>query len=129
MSNSTGCGVISKRITILHLEVDVGVDEVLVEDAAGGQIGVVGLEGCRAPRAASRRPSGSPSTLPRQVVEVLVGRRAPIDLVRDAVEARHQHGGEGEIGFAVGSGKRTSMRFAFGSSRRDAAGGERLRDE
>ena len=36
--------------------------------------------------------------LRRQVVEVLVHRRAGIDLVRDAVEARHQHRREGEIG-------------------------------
>ena len=36
--------------------------------------------------------------LRRQVVEILVHRRAGIDLVVDAVEAGHQHRGEGEIG-------------------------------
>ena len=34
----------------------------------------------------------------RQIVEILVHRRTRIDLVLDAVEAGHQHRGEGEIG-------------------------------
>src|SRR5262249_56024720 len=34
----------------------------------------------------------------RQVVEVLVDGGAGIELVLDAVETRHQHGGKGEVG-------------------------------
>src|SRR5690606_33083477 len=34
----------------------------------------------------------------RQIVEILVGGIAGVDLVLHAVEASHQHGGEGEVG-------------------------------
>src|SRR5579885_3772614 len=72
---------------VLHLEVDVGVDEVLVEHAALQEIVVVGVK--RSERFAQRAADGQ-NLLQlgrRQIVQVLVHRRAGIELVLDTVEA------------------------------------------
>ena len=82
-----------------HLQVDVAVDEVVVEHAAGLEELAVLVEFFRAPGAANRTPSGSASARPA------ADRRDPcpspiagIELVLDAVEAGHQHRGKAEIG-------------------------------
>ena len=82
-----------------HLQLDVGVDHVVGEDAAGleevavlvealerfAQAAAHGRDLASAPPAAGRRGS-CPSAV------------AGMDLVLDAVEAGHQHGGEAEVG-------------------------------
>jgi hypothetical protein len=50
----------------------------------------------------------------RGAVDVLVQRLARIDLVLDAVEARHHHGREAQVAVAGGSGVRYSTRFDLG---------------
>ena len=50
----------------------------------------------------------------RQVVQVLVGRVARVDLVLDAVQAIIISAAKHMYGLARGSGKRVSMRRAFG---------------
>ena len=87
------------------LQRDVALDLVLGEDVAVQQELVVGLErGQRlAERAADGRDLGQ--LLRRQVVEVLVRRRARVDLVADAVDAGHQQRREGEVGVGAGVGE------------------------
>src|SRR5262245_43877894 len=72
-----------------HLQVDIAVDEVLVEYAAGQQEAVVLLELLErlAQRPAHRR--NLLQLLGRQVVEILVDRCPWIELVLDAVETGH----------------------------------------
>jgi hypothetical protein len=86
---------------LLHLQRDVGVDHVVAEHAAAGQelaILVQVLE-----RLVERRAHGRDLRVffRRQVVQVLVGRFARVDLVLHAVQARHHHGGEARYGLAV----------------------------
>ncbi len=63
--------------------------------------------------------------LGRQVVDVLVQRLARVDLVLDAVEARHQHGGEGEVAVAgrVRGAELDALGLGRGGVHRDADGG------
>src|SRR5581483_3576933 len=78
---------------VLALPRDPGLDEVLAEDVALEQELVVRLE--RVERLRER-----PGHLLDAVVvleKVEVGRLARVEAALDAVEARHQHGGEGEI--------------------------------
>src|SRR5262249_46468996 len=83
---------------LLHLEVRVGVEEVIVEHPARFEEGAILLE--VAERLAQRAAHGGDlfELRRRQVVEVLVDGGAGIELVLDAVETRHQHGGKGEGG-------------------------------
>ena len=83
---------------LCHLQLDVAVDLVVVEDAAGLQEAAVLVEALQ--RFAQRAADGRDllQFLRRQVVEILVHRLAGMDLVLDAVEAGHQQGGEGEVG-------------------------------
>src|SRR5207302_9477679 len=85
---------------LLHLEFDIAVDEVVVEHAAGFEELAVLVEIVErlAQRAAHRLDLLE--LLTRQIVEVLVDRRAPVELAADAVNPGHQHGGETEIGIA-----------------------------
>src|ERR1044072_4463559 len=80
-----------------HLQLDVAVDEVVIEHAAGLEELAVLVEIAEglAQRAAHRR--NLLELLRRQVVEVLVHRGARVELVLDAVETGHQHRGEAEI--------------------------------
>ena len=80
-----------------HLQVDVAVDEVVVEHAAGLEEAAVLVELSErlAQRAAHRRDLLQLRR--RQIVEILVDGFARIELVLDAVEAGHQHRREGEI--------------------------------
>src|SRR6266852_7582610 len=81
----------------LHLELDVHLDEIVVEHPAAFEELAVLVE--IAERLA-QRPAHRGDLLElarRQVVEVLVDRRAGIELVLDAVETRHQHRRERQI--------------------------------
>ena len=75
-----------------------------------------------AQRAADRRDLLQ--LLRRQVVEVLVHRLAGMDLVLDAVEAGHQHRGEGEVGVRarIGEADLDALGLRVVGDR-DAAGG------
>src|ERR1041385_2753285 len=81
-----------------HLQLDVTVDEVVIEHAAGLEEVAILVEATErlAQRAAHRR--NLLQFLRRQVVEVLVHRGARIELVLHAIEAGHQHRGKAEIG-------------------------------
>ena len=115
---------------LLPLEVHVGVDEVVREDVALLQEIAVGVETFQG---LAQRPADHGHALQflgRQVVKVLVDRIAGVGLVLDAVEARHQHGGEGEIGVGRRVGVADLDPLAVGvavSGMRHAA--ERLRAE
>ena len=87
-----------KRVTSSILSVDVGVDQVVGEHAAAGQELAILVEVVErhVERAAHRRDLLV--LLGRQVVEVLVGGVARVDLVLHAVQAGHQHRGEREVG-------------------------------
>src|SRR5205085_10330551 len=85
---------------LLHLEFDIAVDEVVVEYAAGFEELAVLVE---IVERLAQRPAHRLDLLEfltRQIVEVLVDRWAPVELAADAVDSRHQHGGETEIGIA-----------------------------
>ena len=106
MSNSTGCGVISVRIDLGHAQLDVGVDHVVGEHAAGLQERRGPCRGCRAPRAGCRTPSGSSTAPPA------AGRTGSCPsaspgwiLFVDAVHAGHQHRGKAEIRVGGGIGE------------------------
>src|SRR4029450_3234008 len=83
---------------LLHLEVYVSVDEVIVEHPARLEEGPILVE--IAERLAQRAAHGGDllEFRGRQVVEIFVDGGAGIELVLDAVETRHQHGSEGEVG-------------------------------
>ena len=83
---------------VLHLQLDIAVDEVVVEHAAGLQERAILVEVLEslAERAANGRDLLQ--LLRGKVVEILVHGCARINLVDDAVEASHQHRGEREVG-------------------------------
>jgi hypothetical protein len=97
-----------------HLQLDVGVDLVVVEDAAGLQELAVASRLSRASRSEPQTVGMSFSFFRRQVVEVLVHGLARMDLVLDAVEPAISMAAKARYGLAIGSGKRTSTRLAFG---------------
>ncbi len=80
-----------------HLQVDVGVDEIVVHHAAGLEEVAVGIEALE--RLAERAADGRDvlQLFRRQRVEVLVHGRTRIDLLVDAVEAGHHQGCEGQV--------------------------------
>src|SRR5215213_1495358 len=82
---------------LLHLEVYVSVDEVIVEHPARLEEGAILVE--IAERLAQRAAHGGDllELRRRQVVEILVDGGAGIEPVLDAVETRHQHGSKGEV--------------------------------
>ena len=92
----------------LALQGDVRVDHVVREDPAFEEEVAVGVE--RVERNFERRGDGRDLRVffGRQIVEVLVGRFARMDLVFDPVAAKPRYG------LQSGSGKRTSTRRAFG---------------
>ncbi|MPL90543.1 hypothetical protein SDC9_36596 [bioreactor metagenome] len=85
-------------VDFFPLERGVALDQALGEHVAGEQEVVIGFQRFQSftQRAADGRDRGQ--FFRRQVVEVLVRRRARIDLVLDAVEAGHHQRREGEIG-------------------------------
>jgi hypothetical protein len=87
---------------LLHLERDVAVDDVVGEDAAGGQELAVLIQFVQ--RLIQRIADLRDGLLlfRRQVVEVLVHGIARVDLVLDAVEAGHHHGRERQVRVAHG---------------------------
>src|SRR5204863_4866347 len=91
-----GVGGVLEADDLGHFEVDVGVDEVVVEHAAGGEEAAAFVEAGE--RLAQRAAHGGDLLQlgGRQVVEVFVDGGAGVELVLDAVEAGHQHGGEAE---------------------------------
>ena len=86
-----------QRDDLFHLQLDIGIDLVVGEDIALGQVRTVGAEALErlAQRCADGRDLGQ--FLGRQVVQVLVHGIARMDLVLDAVEAGHQHRREGQV--------------------------------
>src|SRR5664279_965217 len=80
-----------------HLQLDIAIDEVVVEYAPVLEERAILVEilECLAKRTAHRRDRLE--FFLRQVVEVLVHRRSGVELVLDAVEARHQHRGKAQI--------------------------------
>src|SRR5439155_23046931 len=80
-----------------HLQVEVAIDEVVVEYTSGLKEVAVLVEITE--RLAQRAAHGGDllELSGRQIVEVLVDRRARIELVLDAVEPGHQHRGKTEI--------------------------------
>src|SRR5215218_9646495 len=113
-----------KALHLGHLELDVAIDEVVAEHAAGLEEGAVAVEVDErlTERAADRRDL---LQFPwRQVVEVLVHRLAGVDLVVDPVHAGHEHAGEGEIGVRrrIGEADLDTLRLRIRGPR-DAAGG------
>lgn len=76
MSNSIGVTARRQRVDLLHLHGDVGIDEVVGEDAAAGQELAVTVKIFE--RLIKRRTDGRNLGvfLRRQIVEVLVGRFA-----------------------------------------------------
>src|SRR5262245_50202810 len=80
-----------------HLQLDIGVDHVVGEHAALLQELAVLVEilECFTQAPANRRDLLQLRR--RQVVEVLVHRVAWMDLVHDAVESRHKHGGKPKV--------------------------------
>src|ERR671922_1294869 len=83
-----------------HLQIDVAVDEVIVENAARFEEGAVLVQ--ISERLAQRAAHGGDllELRRRQIVQILVDRGAWIELVLDAVQSRQQHGGESQIGIA-----------------------------
>src|SRR5262249_40350631 len=83
-----------------HLQLDIAVDEIIVEDATGFEEVAVFVEIADrlAQTAAYRR--NLLQFLRRQVVQVLIRRLAGIELVLDAVEAGHEHRRKAEIWIA-----------------------------
>src|SRR6266849_6989997 len=108
----------------LHLELDVHLDEIVVEHPAGFEELAVLVE--IAERLA-QRPAHRGDLLElarRQVVEVLVDRRAGIELVLDAVETRHQHRRERKIriGERIGIAYLDALALGRGGERNAAPG-------
>ncbi|MNQ54308.1 hypothetical protein D3C85_683730 [compost metagenome] len=79
---------------------DVAVDEIIIHDAALLEEGAVGVEGFQSFLQRTGDLGDRAALFRRQVVEVLVGGRARIDAVLDAVQTGHQQGDEGQVGVA-----------------------------
>src|SRR3984893_6471270 len=109
---------------LLHLELGIGVEEIVVEHAARFQELAVLVE--IAERLAQRRAHGRDLLeLARgQIVEVLVDRRAGIELVLDAVETRHQHRRKRKIriGERIGGADLDALALGRGGERNAASG-------
>src|SRR6185312_15139310 len=82
---------------LLHLQRDVGVDEVVREYAAGLEEVAILVQRIQRAIEAGTHLRDIAFFFRRQVVQVFVGRRTRIDLVEDAVQASHQQRGEGEV--------------------------------
>ncbi len=99
-----------------HLQIDVRVDEVVVEHAAGFKEAAVLIELFKrlAKRAANRRDFFQ--LLRRQIVKVLIDGFARIQLVLDAIETGHQHRREREIriGKRIGETHFDALGFRIG---------------
>ena len=115
-------GGVLERVHLLPLQFHVGLDLVHAENVAPQQEGVVVAQLAErfAQRAADHRHVAQ--FLGRQIVKVLVDRVAGMDLVLNAVQPRHQHCREGEIGVRGGVGIPHFDALAFGARHiRDAA--------
>ncbi len=82
----------------LALELEVGIDEVIAEHAALGQERAALVEFFQGFLQAAAHLRDQLAFFRRQIVEVLVGGIAGVDLVLDAVQARHQQCGEAQVG-------------------------------
>src|SRR5438445_7624281 len=80
-----------------HLQFDEAVDEVVVEYAAVLEERAVLVETFQRLAQATAYRRDRLEFFLRQIVEILIHRRTRIELVPDAVEARHQHRREGEV--------------------------------
>src|SRR5271169_966360 len=91
-------GSVLEADQLLHLQLRVAVKEVIVEHPTSLEEITIFFEVAErfTQRAADRRDLLE--LLRRQVVEVLVDGWAGIELILDAVKARHQHGRKSEIG-------------------------------
>src|SRR6266516_7066970 len=80
-----------------HLELDIAIDEIVIEDAARFEEVTVLVQIAErfAQAAAHRRDLFQ--FFRRQIIKVLVGRLAGIELVLDAVEPGQEHRGKAEI--------------------------------
>src|ERR1044072_7460998 len=107
-----------------HLQLDVAVDEVVIEHAAGLEELAVLVEVGERLALAAARGRDLLQFLRRQVVKVLVHRRAGVELVLDAVEAGHQHRRKTEIrvGERIGEADLDALGLRIGGVG-DAAGG------
>ena len=113
------------------LVVEPGLDDIAGEDVAFEQKVVVFLQGIERgfERSGTARDLGQ--LFGGKVVEILVERLARVDLVHDAIEARHQHRREGQVRIAGGIGEADFDALGLGAGEytgmRIAA--ERLREE
>jgi hypothetical protein len=108
---------------VFHLEVDVTVDEIVGENIALLEVVAVGREAVDRFAQAGAHGRHVFQFLRRQIVEVLVHGIAGMDLVFDAVQARHQHRREGEVGVGRGIGEADLDAFALRrGGKRDTAG-------
>ena len=87
----------AQRVVFFLFHVDPVGDEVVVEDVAAQQEGMIGLE--RFDRAAKRigHAGDLGEFFRRQFVKIFVERIAGIDAVLDSIETGEKHRGEGEI--------------------------------
>ncbi len=85
---------------LFSLVVQPGFDHVASEHIAAQQEGVIAFERIKRLVQRSGRRFHRLRLGGRQVIKILVDRAAWIDTVRNAVEAGHQHRGEGQIGIA-----------------------------
>src|SRR5690606_10613549 len=108
----------------LHLQRDVAVDEVVAHDAAGLEELAVRVERFEGLVQAGADLRDVLLFLRRQVVQVLVARRARVDLVTDAVQAGHHQRGEGQVAGLqrIGEADLDAAGLRVGHPR-DAAGG------
>ena len=115
MSNSTGCVVMRKRVHLLHLQLDVGVDVGVGEHAALGQEGAVLVQVVERLVQAVADGRDLRVLFRRQVVQVLGGGLARVDLVLARRPGRPSAARRSPgTGCISGSGKRASMRRPFG---------------
>jgi hypothetical protein len=97
MSNSTGCGIISKRMTSSIFSSMIGIDLVVRNTPPAVRKSRSASRASSASRSEPQTVGMSFSSFGRQVVEVLVHGLARVDLVLDPVEAGHQHGRERQV--------------------------------
>ena len=87
----------SETRDFLHLEVDVGIDHVVREHAATSEELTILVEMLERHIERVTHRWDVLSLFWFEIVQVLVGRIARVDLVLNTVEARHHHGGESEV--------------------------------
>src|SRR6516165_3083419 len=109
---------------LAHLQVQVSVDDVVVEHAAGLEEVAVLIEIGESLAKAAAHSGDLLQLLRRQIVKVLVGRLSGTELVLNPVKAGHQHRREAEIRIAqrVWITDFDSLALGRGGERNAAAG-------